>query len=1242
MLGVLQALAVSLVLSTPRGQVDSQLEQHCRALLDTPLMHSGDWQSTAEERLAWLRDRPEHPLAEAAMVLLREEIDQAADPAWVAERLLELGELPRASPALRRRFEITRARSPGVIEGHRSATADPFPHYLRQFWLLAPVEPRAHARGWSSESEFWFDPELSAQAAGSWKDTSEWVSARRPRWSQFFHPTRWSGETEGQVWLACLFDVAEGGAAWLEIESPGLGRWAGREFPGFVPGYGVSVNSSAPHFVHAEDGERSQLEHLPVVLRRGRNRILLRASLAPAAGLGFGLRVLNAAGDQPFPELVEVSSGGEEGRDPFAAPLGSEVSGAKPPPLSAKARFEGAIAYLSTQPVRGPAADALLAVLLRIDHRPVEGLDLLQRALERAPDEPWLAARTARAIQSAPHLPATWREARARELAQRVVAEQPTHLGMQMLLANIEAGEDREEEALARLQSLADELPETSRPLALQYEVLRRLGMQVRAEASLAEALRRAPNKPALIMAWSQHLDRTGRESAAAEALERTARAAGVDPDLMRDAAASYLALGHVDRGLDLLREAVDLAPEHEMALLRAMLDAELYDEVLERAGAAVTGSAVASQTARLRAEIAMRRGHREEEIKALKAVLRERPSQRPARMRLRELGVSDACSDFLEQQRLDVDALLADFDGEERDESVVSVLDHAIAWVFEDGATETITQNVQQARDLAACEQLGRLQLAGEVIEVATIDGQTGARSEPVLVGQEYVMPDLEPGDFVESTYRTIEAPTVDGVPRLGGWFFASIEKAFALSRYVLSLPEHSPLRRVQANCEQVTETSRIENGRQVLEFVARGMPRVVLEPATPAPPEFLPVVEFGADVGWSRIVAMLRSEARWSSLPNSSLKRLAEEVAAEADGQEAAAKALFAHVAEALDQRAWMPTSPMESLLARRGNPNFLYLALLRAMDIPAELVWTRGVTPASDPEPEARFQRLEYWRRVPLVRVRPRDGEVAWCDLSPEAQLLPYGRLIGQFSGARALLTETGEQAETPHIPFEQRPMHAFEGSFTLALDGSARLVGRHQARGGLGWLIKENVRKLPENEVRASLRALAAQLVPGLTLTDYELIGLENDLEPLVVSVEGQVRTFLDRSSDGWVTGLPILPLELSADFAGQGERRLPFRLPAPMLSFARVQLVLPPELELVGSPGSQGSPRGLELDCPGGSYRLTIAAQEDGSWFIEREVAIEVFDLPAEEFESFREFCARVDEAERVRLRFQER
>ena len=186
-----------------------------------------------------------------------------------------------------------------------------------------------------------------------------------------------------------------------------------------------------------------------------------------------------------------------------------------------------------------------------------------------------------------------------------------------------------------------------------------------------------------------------------------------------------------------------------------------------------------------------------------------------------------------------------------------------------------------------------------------------------------------------------------------------------------------------------------------------------------------------------------------------------------------------------------------------------------------------------------------------------------------------------------------------------------------------------------RAGWGFLLKEQAKNLPEKEIKANVRGLTSQLVRGLTLQHFELRGLDEDGTPVVLEGDGTVKSFLDREQGGWVARLPIPPLELSAVFAGQGERRLPFRFPGPLVSRTTVRIELPANLVLVGPP--QAAP----LEC-GGTFVLEVRSETERTWVVERRVAIDVFDLPATDFAGFRTFCKQVDEAERARLHFRSR
>jgi len=1210
-------LLVTLLLAFPAAAPqDVAVDAYARALVDTARFARGDGLATLEAWLRLLREQPAHPLSEATLLFLAQAIESTDDPRGVAAGVSELDPGAGFDPAARRVLQALVGQVQ-VAFGDQGPGADVFPDYLTHFSVLGPVGEPTHAFALETPSPLYADPGFEREHPG-YLGPVRWIDFERAPGQRWVSPYRQVRDSGGEGWLAARFDVPDGGPAWIEIETNSPSGEGSVAFTGVVPGYALALNAAPPVLVHALDRGRPALRREPVVLRAGRNELLVRSSLARSARIRLAIRILGPDG-LPYPGVAETVA---------AAPLGREVEAQAPREFPG-----GSVAFLEGLAARGPDAEALLGMLLASDGQDPQALVHLGAALAVAPERVDLRARLALAISRADYLPNVWSRTRARELAEAVLEIDPGHHGMSLFVAETLAAEDREEEAIAILERLADTYPEAPyAPLALSG-LQRAMGLDVHAETALFEARRRVPTMPGILFAVAEHFERVGLARRSIEVLEEATQVAGRAPDLLARMAQKRARIGDAEQALALLREAAQRDEESTTALLEQLFRMRRFDEARAILTERRERFPTSVQDARLLADLAALEGDREAELLHLSQVLELEPSRRDARERVRDAGELELASAFFDAHVLDANPTLDAYDGSRSRDSVVSVLDHALVYVFDDGAVETLTQNIFHVRDLEGCEELGTMKLPGEVVSIATLDGTTRERAEPVLVGDEYVMPALRPGDFVEAVHRTFGAPRIDRRASSGGWFFASVERPFETSRWVVSLPQALELRLAQGNLAGIAHEVQEGDGRTVHAFQASARARVLLEPGSPPLHWFLPWAEFGSDESFDSIAAFLRAEARWYTRVTPEIEAAARSATTAATGQAQEARALYDFVNGHLDQRGWSPESATQALLAREGNPTFLYLALLRARGIEAELVWSRGLSPREDDEPEPRFLDASRWRRQPLVAVRPADGAQTWCELHMSLRLLPYGVLSGAASQASALFTSQARTGRTPAIELGDRPGFAFEGTFTLDSGGAATVEGEALPLAGLAYGLKEQIRNMPDAQRQLAMRSTAARLIPGFELESFDFPGLDSHDDPVRVAARGRVATFLTRSAGALEARLPMLPLDLGADFAGEGRRRLPFFLSTPIVTRASVRLALPADLALVAPPAT------FERACAGGVYRLAVRPDGDG-WLVEREAEIDAFHVSAEEYREFVDFCAAVDEAERVRLRFE--
>src|SRR5262249_3387775 len=153
------------------------------------------------------------------------------------------------------------------------------------------------------------------------------------------------------------------------------------------------------------------------------------------------------------------------------------------------------------------------------------------------------------------------------------------------------------------------------------------------------------------------------------------------------------------------------------------------------------------------------------------------------------------------------------------------------------------------------------------------------------------------------------------------------------------------------------------------------------------------LPTVEFGMDASKASALATLSATVLDPTTVTPEIRDAALGAIKDATTDTAKARALHAFVNDTLDKRSWGTAT--QALLSREGSATNPYAALLAAAGVPHEVIFTRNVSPESDPEPDPPFVESGYWGRKLLVLVEPRDGEPAWCDMDNKS--MPYGGLM-----------------------------------------------------------------------------------------------------------------------------------------------------------------------------------------------------------------------------------------------------
>lgn len=1195
-------------------------------LTDAPALAAGDRDAVAHQWLDALDHQPRHPLAGAALALLAAVTTDLCDPAALRARLVAF-DGSRLAPQHQAAFARLAGRARAA---DASQALEAFPQLLSQFWVLGPLGPLQDDLALAIAPELLADPGLDSEHDGP-SGSLRWRPLPRASLAERVEPDGAVDGSVGYVMLAAVVHVPGGGPAYIELDLADPASdddvldapfgYGGSSFRGPVlggtpsrfPGFALGLAGGEQWVTELHLGDRSFVQRQPVVLADGRNVILLKL---PLGTLRRPALTLLAADGSALTGWTSESIG-EASSHALGLPVDAQPPAAWPVDPAH---------VMGSRPDASPHERALSGLLLALDGQPADGLALLNAAADSHPGA-GLSALASGVVARCAYLPSRVRAARARELAERALQRDPSYLSMGIAGARTLLGEDRDEAAIALLRQLSDEHPAQPFSLLMLAQAYAGLDMDVQAGRAVQEALARSPHSPAVL---GPLLHRTRGRGLAARALEiqaRLLRESGASAPRLAALARNLLDLGRVEEGLARWAQALqyDAGRSRLEGLAGSLLRLDRLDAARELLTAlAVDDPSWAAPRVGL-ADVARLSGDRAIEERWLVEAQRLRPGIPALRERLFDLTGRHPARDDAEALGLDAGALLASRRGGDGSESVVRILDEAVITLFEDGSAETVTHELVELRDLAACEQRGTLRLDGDVLEVAVVKPD-GTRYEPARVGGEYVMPNLAPGDVLDTRVRTNQGSPLRGVHRPGAWFFLSGDEPFLVSRYVIVVPRSLQLRLVQRHFEG--EHQQVEREHDIVHrFETRDGERVALEAGAPPGPWFLPWVEFGTDSDLAGEIHHLQLQWLPQALPTPEIALAAAQVASGSESQAQIARDLHAFVNEHLLQRGSQPNSAVSSLLAREGNPTLLYRALLASAGIEAELIFSRGVSPEADPEPDPAFVEPGRLARRLLVRVRPDDGPEAWCDLSQRG--LPYGALLGDASGAEALALEQGVLLREPAQP---APGTSFTLKVVLAQDGSAQVEGGLELLGSAGHLTRAQLAEVPDAWHRGVVQSMASGFVPGLDLTSHELQGLHDESGgPFVLRFSGRVPRMLDGSLS---CALPLAPSRLSERLAVEGQRRLPFLSTGVGSERSEVLLELPPGLSLAELPP------GLLSAAHGWSYQLSSERLSDGSVSIVRTGDRLPFHVEASGFAELVSHAARVDATERARLRFQ--
>jgi cellulose synthase operon protein C len=867
----------------------------------------------------------------------------------------------------------------------------------------------------------------------------------------------------------------------------------------------------------------------------------------------------------------------------------------------------------------------LIAKLALARGAAVEARELVRKLGHRSPTAHWLVLEAATAIAD-PLKSAEARRDRARELLTRAEQQNPRAWYPSIGIARLASAEGRAKEAIDALRAAVAKWPQAISIRTSLIEQLRASGYVEEAERIGDELAKELPHACAVIGNSLASARSRGRMSDVARYTEQamacdatsSARLSLLKLQRKYEAAAAELAR------LELLGEPLDSAQALETELERARLSGDREKErKLREQRTSVWFDR--PEPVLDRADLLLAGGDKRGALAYLSSALQKSPAELHDLRRVQEALSPD---ELFKGYRKRTDDVIRAFEASKQtyDEPQVLVLDYTAVRLFEDGSSVSLTHNIVRVQSQEAVDEHGEFSVpdGARLLSLHTRKAD-GTRLEPDLIPGKasWSMPNLAPGDYVESEYVRGESPSA-GFP--GGYlgdrfYFKSFEVPFDHSELVVVLPAGTePVLDPRGPLPELVKESR--DGLTVLRWTARQSRSLSPEPSSIAAREFLPSINLGLRVSWEAYVESLRDLLVDKDVYDPAAQEFVLELLGARVNQPKStrAAALYRWVTEQIEPTTEVFGSAPAMLSARTGSRERVLKYMLALAGIESELVLVRGLEAdhleAALPDPET-FGHL-------LLRV---DTERGPTFVHTGARHASFGYLPAQVRGELGLVVNARTERTTTPPDEPERELRNVDIEIALANDGKSKVhvVERHRGASAVSW--RNDLDAIPAAELSTRFeQSYAANVIPGAKLQRLAVHNREDENAPLVLDYELDVDDLGQRTGNTQrISGL--FTAELSSRFARQGSRTTTALIAPSLAVDVRTQLALPKGARLVALP------KGGTLSHPSkASFSVNTEAREQNV-IVTRSLRLPSSRVEPAAYAPFAAFCRAVDALE---------
>ena len=563
---------------------------------------------------------------------------------------------------------------------------------------------------------------------------------------------------------------------------------------------------------------------------------------------------------------------------------------------------------------------------------------------------------------------------------------------------------------------------------------------------------------------------------------------------------------------------------------------------------------------------------------------------------------------------------------------SSVLLLDHEAMQLNLDGSSRRVVTMVTLIADEEGRDRYSTFKLPGSghlrVIRAFVVDPDGGRQEVSSLRDRTIRFQDLRVGSTIVLQYRhDAVQQTFLNNHWYGTWYFQQDSGQSEQADWILVVPKQRKLQvHVQGDVKQAVET---QGDQLVYHFSAHHVPPLQIEPQS------LPLSDLGALVSASTIPDW-EFFARWewtmveeSLRATPDLERKARAVVSNTASPQEKVDAIYRFVANDVryvqdyeERIAGVRPHPASMTYERRygdcKDKVVLMMSLLNASGVEARfaMLSTASAGKLRRDVPSQQFNHA-------IVYVPKQEGLDASRFYDPTAEHLDLGNLRWDVQGRTALVLWEGHH-EFVDIPYDppERELELVEADITLApvdesSDVSLVLLARGRAASGIRKAVTndETARRMIEGFT-------CGYLYPGARLVSYAVEGQDDITAPVRISVKLLAPNLV--TAEDRTLRMNVLDYgRIASKYAKWKERRFPLYFGPPETVRVSIHATPPKGYSL------SRLPQAATAEGPCLTLTLTPRRDRDGSATVQYEMVRTCAELPAAEYEGFRDATLKI-------------